>query len=595
MRKASITYTNLIKRVKEDKKSGLPNHPRKTMDLLVSFIAGLMKKIEYAVQRLGKDAYNVFHSADENLEDLLPQTDVPSEEDEDDLVNPAEEEQNKSDTAAESGKTTKRHCSHRRSTETGHTARKAETYPVSGHIFEEVPEDMRFCEHCGAPLKPCGTTTSVKWFFEFRLKKVLVESERLVCRHCGRDELVQKSKPVNVPKFLPGSTPGYSLLAFVAWAKFGCSLPLYRMENMFSSMGFFWSRSTLCDWLLTAAERMEPLFDLFLRHLRGSAIVNMDETTLRCIHDPAHGEGEIKKSQMWVASCRGEDENHNLRIYWYDPTRSADVPLRLLQGFSGTLQTDGLQSYRKAVRLHGGIVHVGCLVHVRRHFVNVLKGLPKADRRERGGSAVKVVELINRIYKIERGLREREAPPSEILCTRRMAVLPIFEEIHKILVSLDGRAALTSMQAAITYALGQWDIVLNYLDNPRLTPDNNSAEHTVKPFVVGRKNWLFCQTPRGARAVSFFYTLIESAKVNGLDPLLYLKYVFLNYVEAERHGRLEELLPWRLTNEVMQDAEDNYWRDGKRRWKARHPEKAPEPAPHLRGSQLNPAGICCPA
>jgi transposase len=249
---------------------------------------------------------------------------------------------------------------------------------------------------------------------------------------------------------------------------------------------------------------------------------------------------------MWVSYGYGNDQRP-LLLYQYHPTRSSEVPKKLLQNYSGFVQTDGYKGYSfESSAYNGKIAHVGCLAHVRREFEKAYK----ANKKSR--CAHTALTYIRDIYEIENTLRCTGLVTDELVNTRKERMNPLLEKFHnwlgeqkKIVVpkSLSGKA--------VSYALSEWEKVVRFLEHHLLTPDNNLIENAIRPFVVGRKNWLFANTPRGAHSSACFYSLIESAKANTLEPYYYLRYIFEKIPECGSNDELRKLLPDVLTPEII--------------------------------------------
>jgi len=239
---------------------------------------------------------------------------------------------------------------------------------------------------------------------------------------------------------------------------------------------------------------------------------------------------------MWLA--RGGPPESPLVIYEYHETRSSQHAKAFLEGYSGYLQTDGYQAYETALNGNDDIVYVGCLAHARRKFVEAAKASKKA------GSAQIAVKKIKEIYRVESTLRDKDLDEAEIQ--------PLLNDLK---AWLDDKAEKvrpsTATGKAIAYTLGQWSKIIRFLDSPYLTPDNNAAERSIKPFVVGRKNWLFSGFPTGAKASSLFYSLIETAKANDLNPYGYLYWIFDQYAGKGDDFDNEKLLPWNCDREAI--------------------------------------------
>ena len=261
----------------------------------------------------------------------------------------------------------------------------------------------------------------------------------------------------------------------------------------------------------------------------------------RLCRTKVHEEGriDIQKSYMWLA--RGGPPDKTVVFYEYHPTRSAYHARDFLEGYKGFLQTDGYEGYDAAVRELPGIIHVGCFAHARRKFFEAGKATKKPQSAEEG------IKHIRKLYELEDCLRKEGLSEDDFLAERKKQAEPILSTFR---VWLQKRAneVLPSAQLgkAVAYTLKQWDKLVAYLESPYLTPDNNASENAIRPFVLGRKNWLFNKSPAGAESSCGMFSLIETAKQNGLEPLLYLRTLFEKAPHAATAEDWEKLLPWNI-------------------------------------------------
>ena len=334
------------------------------------------------------------------------------------------------------------------------------------------------------------------------------------------------------------------LASHVITCKYAFGIPLYRQESMSALLdGRRLPRSTMDRWILAGAKELSLLHGLALRDLRRCGCLNGDETTIQTHGEP--GRPDTAKSFFWTfLSCGAADPR--IRYVEYAPARASSVPLAILAGFRGFLQTDGYPGYHVLER-NGQVVLVGCLSHVRRKFVEIVHGMERGKRRE--SRAYPVLDRIRSVFMIERQLRKLDLEPKEFLRRREELVLPILDDlrgmIEKVQKSTNPGGLLGK---ACAYAMNQWDHVSGYLRHPDLTPSNNVAEREViKPIVIGRKNYLFCGSVSGAEAAGLYYTLILSAIANELDPERYLATAFIRSRLLPKE-RWEELLPWRIAS-----------------------------------------------
>ncbi|RDG28620.1 IS66 family transposase [Oceanispirochaeta sp. M1] len=310
------------------------------------------------------------------------------------------------------------------------------------------------------------------------------------------------------------------------------------MERIFKRIGLEISRTNMANWSIKAARACEPLIELMRRQTREGPLINMDETTVQVLKEP--GRKPVNKSYMWITV--GSNEGRKIVLFNYSQTRKDEVALSLLDGFSGILQTDGYAGYNKATREYG-LYHVGCLAHARRKFFEAAKATKS------GGKANKALKLIQKIYSLEKELRSSNLDDPLFVNRRREQVLPIWQEFHKWLKEM--KASIppkTKLGEAVSYTLNEYQKLVRYLKYAETTPDNNVAENAIRPFVIGRKNWLFCDTPGGAHASAIIYSLCETAKANNVEPQEYLYQLFekLPTIDSSDLKALGNLLPWNI-------------------------------------------------
>ena len=416
--------------------------------------------------------------------------------------------------------------------------------PVEEHIYE-LSESERECKYCGKTHPVIGEERTEELdIIPMQIKKVVHIAKKYgPCScdeflHSGDKEIIKAEKPKRI---IPYSFVSPGLLAYVIDMKYNYALPFYRLSKKFEAIETDISRATLCNWSMLASEKCEALYAAMREYIKCGKVIQMDETTVQVLHE--EGKAAETKSFMWV--MRGGVTNGKLTLFNYSPTRNSTVPLELLKGFKGFLQTDGYEGYSKAVTEYG-LTHVGCLAHIRRKFFDALK----ADKKSK--TAAHALKLIARIYLIEKKLRDENLLPDKFIKKRKDEVVPVLTEFKK---WLDEKQVYltpkTDSGKAVNYAIGQWDNFSNYLDSAELTPDNNIIENAIRPFVIGRKNWLFSNTPRGAKSSALLYSLVESAKDNNLNVYNYLRYIFTKLPYADSPDEIRKLLPCNLTADMI--------------------------------------------
>jgi transposase len=338
---------------------------------------------------------------------------------------------------------------------------------------------------------------------------------------------------------IPKSLAAPGLCAFIATAKYQDGLPLYRQETILARHGLTVSRATLASWMIRLGELIMPLINLAEEVQLAHDILQMDETTVQVLKED--GRAAQSESRMWVR--RGGPSDKPVILFNYDPSRSGKVAWRLTEDFKGYLQSDGFSGY-DAVGKREGVVHIGCLAHARRKFDEALKAQRAGDR---GGLAAEGLALIQRIYRIEKAAREAGFTAEQRKQLRDERARPVWDELRRWLDAKRGHAPPQMLIGkAMTYLDNQWPQLIRALDDGRLEVDNNRCENALRPFVLGRKAWLFSDTPAGAEASARLYGLIETAKANGCEPYAYLRRVFTELPKATTLAEVEALLPWNV-------------------------------------------------
>ena len=254
---------------------------------------------------------------------------------------------------------------------------------------------------------------------------------------------------------------------------------------------------------------------------------------------------------MWV--FRGGPPEKPALIYQYHPSRSGDVPIAFLENYSGYIQSDGYAGYDRLER-SVQITHVGCWAHARRKFIDVINARKrnKSKKGQRIGSADIAVSYIRKLYDIEHDAKREELSPHDVHELRQERAKPILSQFK---AWLEKKVNLTPprglLGTAVNYTLDQWDKLERYIEDGRIPIDNNLVENAIRPFVVGRKNWLFSGSPRGADASAAIYSIIETTKANHLEPYRYLRYLFAKIPFIESDAEYNALLPTRINPKTI--------------------------------------------
>ncbi len=336
----------------------------------------------------------------------------------------------------------------------------------------------------------------------------------------------------------PGSLASPSMLAYIMSQKYVDAMPLYRQEKQFARLGVTLSRQTLANWMIHGANRwLQLLYDRMHTHLLAMDILHADETPLQVLREPGRSAGTT--SYLWL--YRTGREGPAIVLYDYQKTRGGEHPRNFLSGFHGYLHVDGYPGYHKVT----GATLVGCWAHARRKFDEALKALSD-DKQKATVTTREGLDFCNRLFAIERDIKD--APPEERLKVRTERSRPVLDAFLSWLRTQRSRVLPKStLGKAIAYCLNQWEKLEAFLKDGRLELDNNRSERSIKPFVIGRKNWLFSNTPRGAKASATIYSIIETAQENGLNPFAYLTWLFEELPQLTDPidpGALDKLLPW---------------------------------------------------
>ena len=417
-------------------------------------------------------------------------------------------------------------------------------------VVHDLPEEEKVCA-CGHVMERIGEEVSEK--LDIIPARIVVERHirpKYACKHCEgveSDKGAVQAAPMP-PQLIPQGivTPG--LLAYIIIAKFADALPLYRQEKIFARLGVDLSRQTMAGWMIRVATRLKILWELLVEGLRAGPLIGLDETTVLVMKEP--GRKNTTKSYMWVA--RGGDPSRPVVLFLYDPSRSAEVVKPLLEGYAGYVQTDGWKSYKDVLGKMAGIVLVNCWAHARAKFVDVLKARKQKKGGIKSGVADKALSYIRALYRIESHAEEHGLTPDEIKELRREQSKPILDEFFEWLEECRPKVNPGGLLGkAIQYALNHRDALTVFLEDGRIRLDNNLVENLIRPFVVGRKNWLFSGSPAGAHASALLFTLIENAKANGLEPYAYLRYLLEKFPYAETREDFRALLPQYIDPEVL--------------------------------------------
>jgi transposase len=426
----------------------------------------------------------------------------------------------------------------RKRKEVGHRQEMIADLPAETREYR-LPDEEKVCLCCGGPLHEMSTQTRDELTIIPAQVKVIKHVRYVYsCRHCEKHET--QTPVVTAPGPLPiieKSLASSSAIAHIMGMKFVESMPLYRIEKHFERMGVELPRAIISNWVIKGGELLEVIYNRLKERLILLPILHADETSMQVLKED--GRSAQSKSYMWL--YRSGREAPPIVLYEYRATRHGEHPRRFLLDFSGYLHVDGYVGY------HGmpGVTLVGCWAHARRKFTDALKVLPKSEQSNPDHLTNIGLKYINKLFEIERTVQE--VSPDERRSVRLEQSKPIMDDFK---VWLDKQVSQvlpkSALGKALAYCQGQWPKLTVFLTDGRLELDNNRSERSIKPFVIGRKNWLFANTPRGAKTSSIIYSIVETAKENGLNPSVYLEYVLdrLRSIDPRDRNALDTLLPW---------------------------------------------------
>ncbi|MBW2220412.1 MAG: IS66 family transposase, partial [Deltaproteobacteria bacterium] len=368
----------------------------------------------------------------------------------------------------------------------GHTRKKKGRKPLPDDLpreekIHDLPDEEKKCPCCGE-MRPCIGSDSTEELDFIPAQIKVIKHTRLKYGPCKcedfRNEVIPEVKSAPGPvRLIRNSIVSPGLLSYVLVSKYVDALPFNRQSKMFSRIDVEISKATMCNWAMLAAEKCKGLFDLMWEEAKSGHLIQMDETTLQVLKEP--GRDPTRKSQMWVALGYPE-YGRPIVLYNYRTSKSKDIPVELLNGYEGYLQTDGYAGYNK-VGSDEDIIHVGCFAHARRYFHDAFKLSKKSNTGKRG------LSFIKELYKIERETREKYFAPDEFTEARKEKAEPVLSEFYKWLqIKVDTVAPASKAGEAIEYTLNEWDKLIRYIGHYYLTPDNNAVERAIRPFVIGR-------------------------------------------------------------------------------------------------------------
>ena len=354
----------------------------------------------------------------------------------------------------------------------------------------------------------------------------------------GSENILVAARPVHP---LGKCSVTTSLLAQIITAKYADGLPLYRQEGILKRYGGEVSRTNMANWIIRLDDVFKPLLNLIREEQNSGDYLQADETRIQVLKET----GKSAQSDKWMWVIRGGPPDKPGVMFHYDPSRSGQVPVRLLDDFNGVLQADGYSGYAPVCKANH-INRIGCWDHARRKFVEASKAAEVKKAKGAPTKADVALGKIRKLYALESKIADQE--PDQKRRARQEIATPILDDLKawlekNITRMLKGGLTYKAMQ----YTLNQWDSLVGYCEDGWLNISNALAENAIRPFAVGRKAWLFSDTPQGAHASATCYSLIETAKANQLEPYGYIKYLLDHIGSADTLEKLEALLPWQVT------------------------------------------------
>lgn len=412
--------------------------------------------------------------------------------------------------------------------------------PLPDHLDrqEQVRSPGEECTHCGGPLKTLGEDiTEELEYVPGRFVVNRIVRPRKACSDC--ETFAQSPLP---SRPIERGRPGPGLLAHVLVSKYADHLPLYRQSQIYARDGVDLERSTLTDWVGRSTALLEPLADAIGRMVRQGDAIFADDTPIKL---QAPGQKKTKTARVWTY-VRDERpwSGQSPPCAWYQFTidRKGEHPANHLSGYKGWIHADGYSGFNGLFG-KGKAREMACMSHVRRKFVDVFAAQGSSIAEE-------TIRRIAKLYAVEK--EARGGSPEDRVALRQEKAKPVFDDLeqwlHDQLPRISGKSPLAK---AIRYALGRLPKARAYLNNGRLELDNNAAERAVKPVAIGRKNWMFAGSEGGGKAMAVAFTLIETAKLNGVDPQAWLSWV-LERIADHKINRLDELMPWRYAEQIAQ-------------------------------------------
>jgi transposase len=426
--------------------------------------------------------------------------------------------------------------------------------------YEPLVNNVCGCKHCGADrdtLAHLGDDESeLLEYVPGRFKAIVQVRPKYLCKGCNT--ISQASAP---PRPLNRSYAGPNLLAYVLTSKYADHLPLYRQSEIYAREGVALSRSTLADWVGGCSQLLKPLVEALQDYVLSAEKLHADDTPVPVLQP---GRGTTKTGRLWVYSRddRAAGSSDTAAVWFaYSPDRKAEHPQRHLKDFKGILQADGYAGYERLYEQRDEharpvIMEAACWAHARRKFFDIHAIGEKSHQQTPIATAV--VERIGALYAIEASIHGK--PPDERRRIRQLQTKPKLDELKQFFELTFAQVSRKSdLAEAIRYALTRWTALTRFIDDGRIEIDNNAAERALRCVALGRKNFLFAGSDAGGERAAAIYSLIRTAKLNGLDPEAYLRHA-ISHINEQPINRVAELLPWNVAEKMARVAGTHNYR-----------------------------------
>lgn len=398
-------------------------------------------------------------------------------------------------------------------------------------VLHDLPADQKICAHDGTPLERIGEETSEQLdIIPAKVRVLRHVRPKYSCPDCRQGVVIA---PVPA-QLLPKSNASASLLAHIVTSKYVDGLPLHRQEKQLARFGIELPRATMASWMVKlGTDSVIPIVNLLNEQMMSDPLLLMDETPVQVV------QSEKAEHYMWVRAAG--PPHRRIILFDHDPSRGGAVPRRLLEGYKGILLTGGYEAYAGVAQSYG-LVHAGCWAHARRGFEEARKLQPDPESASHARIAL---DYIGQLYLIEREIKDATSEARGAARATRSAVL--VGQFRTWLEAMAGAVLPKGLLGkAVRYTLNQWSKLTVFLTHPDVPLDTNRVENAIRPFVIGRKNWLFSHSAAGATASANLYSLVETAKANGLEPHAYLSHLFAELPKATALEHFEALLPWNM-------------------------------------------------